>query len=459
MVRDAALRDELLAMADAELAAAEALFERCADDPKLQAELDERLSGPLTPLTVALAEWAARPPEADALLEVNAANAGRLSEIIEGGWPGLRSVGADGADAAWLIAERADRANDARLAWLTPLADAVAAGDADPRHLATLVDRTAAVGGRPQTYGTITMLAADGEIEFPLPVDELATLDVRRDAIGLPPMNAEAEHLADGDLVPYGPERGSSPLTQWPMLLEGHVSVEAALEAGVRHVHRVWAARPGDRRLTRLRALAREHDVLIDRVEPALIDELATGRTHGGVVALVGVRRERSVATLIGEVGEGSLLVMLDGIEDPFNYGQAVRALYAAGVDGLVTRRSWETALATVTRASAGATELLPTASAETAEAAADAARAAGMRVACAVSESRAAELHQADLTGGLFVLIGGERRGVTRSFVDQADVLLRIGYGRERAPELGAAAAAAIIGFEALRQRRAASS
>ena len=88
----------------------------------------------------------------------------------------------------------------------------------------------------------------------------------------------------------------------------------AGLEAGVRHVHRVWAARPGDRRLTRLRALARERGVLIDRVEATVIDELATGRTHGGVVALVGVRRERSVAALIGEVGEGSLLVMLDRI-------------------------------------------------------------------------------------------------------------------------------------------------
>ncbi len=51
-------------------------------------------------------------------------------------------------------------------------------------------------------------------------------------------------------------------------------------------------------------------------------------------------------------------------------------------------------------------------------------------------------------------MLFGGERRGVTRSFVEQADVRLRIGYGRE-APDLGTATAAAIIGFEALRQRR----
>jgi len=158
---------------------------------------------------------------------------------------------------------------------------------------------------------------------------------------------------------------------------------------------------------------------------------------------------------LLPEVGESPLIVMLDGVEDPFNYGQAVRALYAAGVDAVVVRRTWETALATVTRASAGASELLPTAIVDSVEDAAILSRRAGMRVACAVNRPSATELHEADLTGGLFVLIGGERRGVTRSFVDEADVQLRIGYGRGGAPELSTAASAAIIGFEALRQRR----
>jgi len=196
--------------------------------------------------------------------------------------------------------------------------------------------------------------------------------------------------------------------------------------------------------------------VLIDAVEADRIEELAVGRTHGGVIGLVGERRERSVDELLVEVGEGSLLVALDGIEDPFNFGQAVRALYAAGVDGLVVRRSWESALGTVTRASAGATELMPTARAASIDDAADAARNAGQRVVCAVADDDATDLHEADLTGGLLIVIGGERRGVTRSFVSQADDVIRIGYGRTRAPDLGAAAAAAIIGFEALRQRRA---
>lgn len=455
MVRDPGLRDELLDMAARELAAADAFFARVADEPALEAEFDRRLGGPVTPLITALAEWEDAPPEGSTLLGVNEANARRLTHLLADAWPGLRNVGADGADAAWMLAQHADRSNDERRAWLPTLRAAVDSGDADPRHLATLTDRVAAVGGEQQTYGTIVILASDGEPEFPLPVADAGKLEARRAEIGLPTVAAEAPYLAEGDFIPYGPDRGSIPVNQWPMLAEGHVSVEAVLEAGVRPVQRVWAVRPGDRRLGRLRALAHERGVIIDRVEAEIIDELASGRTHGGVIALVGARRERSVPDLLAEVGERSLLVMLDGIEDPFNFGQAVRALYAAGVDGLIVRRSWETALATVTRTSAGASELLPTAVAESAESAAASCRMAGMRVACSVSGAQASELHTADLTGGLFLLIGGERRGVTRSFVEQADLQVRIGYGREKAPDLGAAAAAAIIGFEALRQRR----
>jgi len=452
-----ALRDELLAMASRELAAADAFFARCAAEPSLESELDRRLGGPSTPLITALAAWEDAPPEAAELLGVNAANGERLAAIMKDGWPGLRRVGAEAADSSWLLAQHADRRNDVRRSWLPALREAVASGDADPRHYADLVDRVAAVAGEPQVYGTIAMIASDGEPEFPLPVADAASLEARRAEIGLPTVAAEAPYLAEGDIVPYLGDRGANPINQWPMVVEGHVSVEAVLAAGVRPIHRVWATRPGDRRLGRLRALARERGVVIDQVAADLIDDLASGRTHGGIIGLVGPRRTLSVHQLLGEVGETLLVVMLDGIEDPFNYGQAVRSLYAAGVDGLVIRRSWETALATVTRASAGTSELLPTAMVGSAEEAADACRLAGMRIACAVADPAAAELHEADLRGGLFLLVGGERRGVTRSFVEQADLRVRIGYGRDDAPDLGAATAAAVIGFEALRQRRAA--
>jgi 23S rRNA (guanosine2251-2'-O)-methyltransferase len=90
---------------------------------------------------------------------------------------------------------------------------------------------------------------------------------------------------------------------------------------------------------------------------------------------------------------------------------------------------------------------------AETAVAAADFFRKRGLVVACtAVTNSQS--IYEADLTVPLFLLIGGEKRGITRSFLEQADLRLQIPYGRQFNRSLGAAASAAILGFEIMRQR-----
>lgn len=241
-------------------------------------------------------------------------------------------------------------------------------------------------------------------------------------------------------------------------ILEGRVSIEASLAAGTRRVDRILAVQPGDRRLGRVRALAAERGVPIVRVDDAAIASRASGKSHGGVIAEVGERAYLDVATLVAQSGPRPFLVMLDGIEDPYNFGQAIRALFAAGVDGLVIRpRSWESAATTVARASAGTSELLPTAVAVDPTAAAAACRAVGLQVVCAATGPGSVPLYAADLTGGTFLLVGGERRGVTRSFASSADLRVRIPYGRRGARALGAAAAAAVLAFEALRQRQAA--
>lgn len=242
------------------------------------------------------------------------------------------------------------------------------------------------------------------------------------------------------------------------VLLEGHISVEAALRGGARPVHEVLAVNPGDRRLARVRRLAAERDVPISRVDADELAAMVEGRSHGGVVAHAGARRYLTVTELLAAAGPSPLIVMLDGIEDPYNFGAAVRALYAAGIAGLILRpRRWENAAGLVARASAGASELLPTATAETADDAAATCREAGLRIACASSDAGARSIYQADLCEPLFLLIGGERRGITRSFRARADLLLRIPYARSDARPLGVAAAASVIGFEALRQRTAA--
>ncbi|MDQ3328997.1 MAG: RNA methyltransferase, partial [Chloroflexota bacterium] len=130
---------------------------------------------------------------------------------------------------------------------------------------------------------------------------------------------------------------------------------------------------------------------------------------------------------------------------------------YAAGVDGLVLRdRDWTSVAGTIARASAGASELVPTALAGSSVEAAGAMRARGLQVVCAARVERSVSLYAADLTGPLFLVIGGEKRGISRELLESADLALEIPYGRQFGLSLGMTAAATALGFEVLRQRRA---
>jgi len=236
--------------------------------------------------------------------------------------------------------------------------------------------------------------------------------------------------------------------------LEGWISVEAAIRGQNRSVDKVYLRRGklvrGAKRLLRT---AEKAGIPVEIVDETFIAGHVSGQSHGGVLAQVGPRRFTNMENLL--VGkENPLVVMLDGIEDPYNFGQAVRALYAAGIAGLVVRpRNWLSAASIVSRSSAGAAELMPTAVAETALEAAAFFRERGLLVACTAKEA-AVPLFEANLIRPLFLLIGGEKRGITRSFLDQADIRLRIPYGRSFEYSLGAAASTAVIAFEILRQR-----
>ena len=241
------------------------------------------------------------------------------------------------------------------------------------------------------------------------------------------------------------------------LILEGALSIQAALEAGFRDVHQILIdeRKRSDRRISRLRRKARSAGARVSFVSRAIIEASASGNSHGGVIAQVGERRFCQLGELLPEA-EPALIVMLDGIEDPYNFGGAIRALCAAGVDGTVVRpRNWTSATALVGRASAGAVERLPMAIAETAAEAAEFYRGHKLVIACTAKAEPAKPVYDVDLRAPLFLLIGGERRGVTRSILPNADLHLRIPYGREFEPSLGTVGAASIIAFEVLRQRR----
>jgi 23S rRNA (guanosine2251-2'-O)-methyltransferase len=241
---------------------------------------------------------------------------------------------------------------------------------------------------------------------------------------------------------------------EW-LWISGLIAVEAVLEANSREVKAIYTTRDRfDSGIARLNRLARERNVPIEAQREAFIDSVAEAKGHGGVAAQVGPRRMTPLTDLAP--APEAVVVMLDGVEDPFNFGQAVRSLYAAGIDGVVVRlRNW-LSVGTAVRASAGATELMPMAEADSVEAAAAHFRARGFRVAVA-TERRSHPMTELNLRGPLFLVVGGEKRGVTRSFESAADLRVGIAYGRSFPHALGTAAATTALAFEIHRQRHSA--
>lgn len=242
-------------------------------------------------------------------------------------------------------------------------------------------------------------------------------------------------------------------------LMEGMISFRAVIrgmESGIsdRRILRVLYDQGRERQLaghlSYIRAMHYQHGFEIVPTTGAEIDALATGTSHGGILT---VCSERSLPTLTPkEINPNGFYVLIEGIEDPYNFGYALRSLYAAGVDGiLLSPRNWMSAAGVVCRASAGASEQIPLYIAESADAA-DLFHQSGYRVLASDLEN-SSPMWESDLSLPLLLIVGGERRGISRALLEKCDGIVRIDYGREFSAALSAASAATVLAFEVLRQ------
>lgn len=123
----------------------------------------------------------------DRMLTVDTANTAWLRRIVaERGWPGRSLVGSDGASAAFLLVQHADRDTTFQAQVLPLLEQAYAAGEADGQQVALLTDRLAVARGAAQVYGTQAGLI-DGRVVV-RPIADSAAVDTRRAKVGLPPL-------------------------------------------------------------------------------------------------------------------------------------------------------------------------------------------------------------------------------------------------------------------------------
>ena len=197
---------------------------------------------------------------------------------------------------------------------------------------------------------------------------------------------------------------------------------------------------------------AKELNFNIQYADKDMIDSITTGNSHGGIIAQCS---DRNIEVLSAQnISKNGVYFMFEGIEDPYNFGYSVRSLYASGVDGVILPpRNWMSAAGVVARSSAGSSELIDMFIAEPLEAI-DVFSSLGYKVICAgIRDSES--VFEADLKKPLLVILGGEKRGISRAVLEKADKVIRIDYGREFNGSLSSAAATAVFAFEILRNNK----
>ncbi len=187
-------------------------------------------------------------------------------------------------------------------------------------------------------------------------------------------------------------------------------------------------------------------------VEPRLLDQIAETNEHQGVVARVAPFRYADADALAAR--DRALIVALDEITDPQNLGAIVRVAECAGADGVVLPRHRSASVTgAVCKASAGAVEHLAVAIVPNLSDWLVASRRPGLWSYATAADGEQTHT-QADLYDGAVIVIGSEGRGVRPRVRSVCDGSIHIPM-QGRISSLNASVAAAIVLFEAQRQRQ----
>lgn len=201
-----------------------------------------------------------------------------------------------------------------------------------------------------------------------------------------------------------------------------------------------------------LKAKSFEQGFTLELVSKEYIDNITVGNNHGGLVFVCSERTYGKVSSEI--IKKQGFYINIDGIEDPYNFGYALRSLYAAGVDGVIlSKRNWLGASGVVCRASAGASEKIDFYISENEEYI-DLFKNQGYKVVCSDMEN-AVPMYDTDLKKPILLIVGGEKRGISASILEKADKTVFIEYGKDFPQALSAASASTVLAFEIYRQNR----
>lgn len=239
-------------------------------------------------------------------------------------------------------------------------------------------------------------------------------------------------------------------------IIEGRNAVIEALRAGTA-VDKVYIAKgETDATLGHIASTARGKGIVVVEADRRKLDAMSVTHSHQGVIAVAAVREYASVSDILQSArdkGEPPLVVVCDELSDPHNLGAVIRTAEAAGAHGVIIPKRRSAGLtAIVAKTSAGAVSYLPVARVANLTALLRELKEEGLWVFGTAADG-STSLYQADLKGPAAIVIGSEGDGMSRLVREQCDFLVSIPM-RGQVNSLNASAAAAVVLYEAVRQR-----
>ena len=251
--------------------------------------------------------------------------------------------------------------------------------------------------------------------------------------------------------------RRPAPQAEADGLIEGRNAVIEALRAGTA-IDKIYLAKgETDKTLGHIASRAREAGVVVVEADRRKLDAMSRTHSHQGVIALAAVREYVSVQSILDAAaakGEPPLLVVCDEISDPHNLGAILRTAECAGAHGLIIPKRRSAGLtAIVGKTSAGAVSYLPVARVANLTSVLKDLKKQGVWI-FGTAAGASTNLYSADLKGPAAIVIGSEGDGMSRLVAENCDFLVSIPM-KGHISSLNASAAAAILLYEAVRQRR----
>ncbi len=253
------------------------------------------------------------------------------------------------------------------------------------------------------------------------------------------------------------PIRRSAPMeTENDGVIEGRNAVTEALRTDV-GIDKIFIAKGSeDKSLGHIASTARARGIVVVDADRRKLDSMSKTHSHQGVIALAAVREYAQVEDILKkaeEKGEKPLILICDELTDPQNLGAVIRTADASGCHGvIIPKRRSASLTAIVAKVSAGAVSHVPVARVTNITTLIKELQEKGVWVFGASMDGKTS-LYEADLKNACAIVIGNEGEGLGRLVSESCDFLLNIPM-QGKINSLNASAAAAVLLYEAVRQR-----